>query len=44
MIGFTGFFISEAGTKPEKIGNFFMLFGAILLGVGFTALITRKST
>lgn len=38
------FMVSDSGSKPEKLGTVFMMYSGILLGVGFTALITLKPT
>jgi|APSaa5957512535_1039671.scaffolds.fasta_scaffold79411_2 hypothetical protein len=43
MIGVALFIGSDAGEKPEKIGIVFMMYGGVMLGVGFTALVALKT-
>ena len=34
---------SEAGDKTEKVGIVLLMYGGVMLGVGFTALVALKS-
>ena len=34
---------SDVGDKTEKLGIIFLMYGGVMLGVGFTALVALKS-
>lgn len=42
-IGVFLFMNSDVGEKSEKLGIIFMMYGGVMLGVGFTALVALKS-
>ena len=42
-VGVFLFMNSDAGEKSEKLGIIFMMYGGVMLGVGFTALVALKS-
>lgn len=43
-IGVFLFMNSDVGEKSEKLGIIFMMYGGVMLGVGFTALVALKSS
>ena len=44
IIGVILFLVSDVGEKSEKIGIVLMMYGGVMLGVGFTALVALKSS
>lgn len=42
-VGVFLFMNSDVGEKSEKLGIIFMMYGGVMLGVGFTALVALKS-
>ena len=44
IVGIAVFMYADAGTKLEKIGFVFMTYGAMAIGMGYTALVALNTS